>query len=111
MMNTDGKFAYCPIFDNGAGLLADTKMEYPLTEDIYDLMKLPQAKTISGDFDEQLDISEILYKGNLKFSFTKQDVKELLENVTEYSEEEKKRVEIIIYEQMRKYKYLFTREV
>ena len=29
----------------------------------------------------------------------------------EVSEEEKKRVEIIIYEQMRKYKYLFTREV
>ena len=111
MMNTDGKFAYCPIFDNGAGLLADTKMEYPLTEDIYDLMKLPQAKTISGDFDEQLDVSENLYKGNLKFYFSKQDVKELLENVTEYSEEEKKRVETIIYEQMRKYKYLFTREV
>ena len=111
LMNEKGDFAYCPIFDNGAGLLADTKMDYPLREDIYELMKRPQAKTICSDFDEQLDVSENLYKGNLKFNFTKQDVKELLENVTEYSEEEKKRLEIIIYEQMRKYNYLFTREV
>ena len=111
LMNGKGDFAYCPIFDNGAGLLADTKMDYPLREDIYELMGLPQAKTICSDFDEQLDVSENIYKGNLKFYFTKQDVKELLENVTEYSEEEKKRVETIIYEQMRKYKYLFTREV
>ena len=111
LMNEKGDFAYCPIFDNGAGLLADTKMDYPLQEDVYKLMGLPQAKTICSDFNEQLDVSENLYKGNLKFYFTKQDVKELLENVKEYSEEEKKRVEIIIYEQMRKYKYLFTREV
>ena len=46
-----GEFAYCPIFDNGAGLLADTKMDYPLTEDVYDLIKQVKAKTICGDFD------------------------------------------------------------
>lgn len=109
MMNADGKFAYCPIFDNGAGLLADTKMDYPLTENVYELMKQSRAKTISRDFDEQLDVSEKLYKGNIKFSFKKRDIKELLEKVTEYSEEEKQRVETIIYEQMRKYEYLFTK--
>lgn len=109
MMNADGKFAYCPIFDNGAGLLADTKMDYSLTENVYELMKQSRAKTISRDFDEQLDVSEKLYKGNIKFSFKKRDIKELLEKVTEYSEEEKKRVETIIYEQMRKYEYLFTK--
>ena len=108
MMNQRGEFAYCPIFDNGAGLLADTKMDYPLTEDVYELMQQCRAKTISTDFDEQLDVSELLYKINLKFSFTKQDVRELLEDVAEYSIEEKNRVEAIIYEQMRKYKYLFT---
>ena len=108
MMNQRGEFAYCPIFDNGAGLLADTKMDYPLTEDVYELMQQCRAKTVSSDFDEQLDASELLYKINLKFSFTKQDVRELLEDVAEYSIEEKNRVEAIIYEQMRKYKYLFT---
>ena len=29
LMNGKGDYAYCPIFDNGAGLLADTTMDYP----------------------------------------------------------------------------------
>lgn len=107
LMNGEGEFRYCPIFDNGAGLLADTKMDYPLTEDVYELMGQSHAKTICSDFDEQLDISEKMFKTNLKFCFSKKDVRELLELVTEYSEDEKNRVETIIYEQMRKYSYLF----
>ena len=46
LMNGKGDYAYCPIFDNGAGLLADTTMDYPLTGDIYTLMEKVQAKTI-----------------------------------------------------------------
>lgn len=107
LMNENGKFAYCPIFDNGAGLLADTTMDYSLQEDVYDLMKEVRAKTICSDFDEQLDVSEQLYGVNLRFSFTKKDVKMLLENVTEYSAQEKERVETIIFSQMKKYEYLF----
>ena len=52
-------------------LLADTTMDYPLTGDIYTLMEKVQPKTICNAFDEQLDISESLYKMNLKFRFTK----------------------------------------
>ena len=107
LMNEKGEFAYAPIFDQGAGLLADITMDYPMREDVYELLKLPQAKTICGDFDEQLEVSETLYGGNLRFQFTKEDVKGLLKNVTEYSEEIKYRVEEIIYAQMRKYQYLF----
>ena len=33
LMNGKGDYAYCPIFDNGAGLLADTTMDYPLDQD------------------------------------------------------------------------------
>ena len=109
LMSTDGKFSYCPMFDHGAGLLSDIRMDYPLSEDVYELMKQTSAKTISQDFDEQLDVSEKLYKGNLKFFFKKQDIKELLGKVTEYSEEEKQRAETILYEQMRKYEYLFVK--
>lgn len=109
LMNEKGEFAYCPIFDNGAGLLADTKMDYPLQADMYGLMKQPQAKTICSDFDEQLGISEDLYKSNLKFHFEKQDVREILNHADNYSKEEKNRVETIIYEQMRKYECLFMR--
>ena len=109
LMNEKGEFSYCPIFDNGAGLLADTTMDYPLGGDVYSLMKQSQAKTISSDFDEQLDLSEAAYGENIKFKFTKKDVQGLLENVTGYSEEEKYRVETFIYMQMLKYGYLLSR--
>ena len=107
LMNGNGEFKYCPIFDNGAGLLADTRMDYPLSEDVYALMGQCHSKTICTDFDEQLDISEKMFKTNLKFAFSKKDVRDLLESVTMYSKEEKRRVETILCEQIRKYSYLF----
>lgn len=67
-----------------------------------------QSKTISSEFNEQLDISESLYKINLRFQFTKNDVTELLEKAEEYPEEIRNRVEMIIFAQMRKYTYLFS---
>ncbi len=109
LMNGKGDYAYCPIFDNGAGLLADTMMDYPLTGDIYTLMDKVQSKTICSEFEEQLDISESLYKTNLKFCFTKKDVTALLTNAECYPEEIRKRVETIIFAQMRKYQYLFLK--
>lgn len=107
LMNGKGDYAYCPIFDNGAGLMADTIMDYPLSGDVYLLMDKVQSKTICSKFDEQLDISESLYKTNLKFNFTKKDVSGLLANAEAYPEEVRKRVETILFVQMRKYKYLF----
>lgn len=109
LMNEKGNFAYCPIFDNGASLLADTTMDYPLAGDVHEQMGQAKAKTICSDFEEQLDISERLYGINLKFYFAHKDVDLLLERVEVYSKEEKERVREIIYEQMRKYGYLFKR--
>ena len=51
----------------------------------------------------------MLYGTHLKFSFTEQDVNELLEAVEAYSEEEKIRVKEIIRYQSRKYTYLFSK--
>ena len=108
LMNEEGKFAYCPIFDNGAGLLSDTTMDYPLDGNVYELMREVKSKTICGDFDEQLDISETLYGENLKFHFLHKDVKNLMSDADIYSAEEKDRVEQILYARMRKYQYLFV---
>ena len=108
LMNGKGDYVYCPIFDNGAGLLSDTTMDYPLSGDVYALMDSVQSKTICGEFDEQLDISEALYKTNLKFQFTKKDVTELLADAEDYSDEIRNRVEMIIFAQMQKYTYLFS---
>ncbi len=107
LMNGTGEFSYCPIFDNGAALLADTRLDYPLDGDVYELMEQVKSKTLCTDFEEQMEVSERLCGENLKFSFTKKDVQELLEKAEIYSEEEKRRVETVIYMQMRKYPYLF----
>lgn len=107
-MNADGDFAYCPIFDQGAGLLSDTAMDYPLEGEVHEWMRLARAKTICADFDEQLELSEKLYGKNLRFTFTRQHVTELLDHADIYSECVRMRVQQIIYEQMRKYAYLFN---
>ena len=46
LMNGAGMFKYCPIFDNGGGLLSDTILDYPLGEDTFDLMETVWAKTV-----------------------------------------------------------------
>ncbi len=107
LMNKDGRFAYSPIFDNGAGLLADTSLDYPLGKDVYLQIKEVRAKTISADFDEQLDLSEKLYGNHLKFHFRTKDVSDLLDEISIYSQEEKDRVRDILLSQMKKYAYLF----
>lgn len=108
LMNSEGKFKYCPIFDNGAGLMSDTTMDYPVGEDIDRLIQSVQAKTICSDFDEQLNVSEALYGCNIKFQFKKQDVDKLLAAAELYPEEIRNRVRDILYMQMRKYQYLFA---
>ena len=108
LMNGKGEFAYCPIFDNGAGLLSDTTMDYPMNDDIYQLMDNVKSKTICSDFDEQLDISESLYGENIQFWFSEKDVQHLLEKADIYPEQQKNRVETIMRMQMRKYQYLFV---
>lgn len=108
LMDAEGNYDYCPIFDNGSGLLSDINMDYPLDNNIYELMENVKAKTICSDFDTQLTISEQLYGENLKFKFTKKDVEEIIDNVGGYSKEEKERVRDIIFNQMRKYGYMFN---
>lgn len=109
MMDKQGRFMYCPLFDHGASLLSDTTMDYPMGPDVYQLMHEVQAKPCSMNFDEQLDLSEEMFGENLKLQFTKKDVFELLEKADFYAENVKKRVEVVLLEQMRKYGYLFQR--
>ena len=94
---------------NGGALLTDTTVDYPLDQDELLLMKEVHAKTISSDFDEQLDTSEHFYGRNLRFSFTKKDVERLLAKpeLNMYDMRIRTRVANIFYQQMNKYKYLF----
>ena len=113
LMNEKGEFRYCPIFDNGAGLLADTTIDYPLGEDEYTLIGRVKGKTFSTSLEEQMNVSEELYGMNLHFRFTGEDIDRLLasneksSDACYYSAEIRSRVKKILHEQMRKYPYLF----
>ena len=78
LMNGKGEYKYCPVFDNGAGLLSDTTMDYPMEQDIYQMISEVKSKSVSQDFDEQLDVAENLYGQNLQFLFTKKNVSDIL---------------------------------
>jgi len=95
------------IFDNGASLLADTTMDYPLGEDVYKLMGQARTKTICPNFDEQLDVAERMYGVNMTFYFNEKDVCEIIDKATLYPKDVRERVKNIIFAQMRKYGYLF----
>ena len=110
ILGSDGHYRYCPLFDHGAGLLADTTMDYPLLGDTYELMSSVRAKTFCEDFDEQLEIAEKLYGRGVRFDFTKEDAEHILDNSFGYDKAITDRVRDIIYEQMRKYAYLLRRQ-
>lgn len=113
LMNESGDFQYCPIFDNGAGLLADTTMDYPMGKEIFSLISCVKGKTFSRNLEEQMEISEKLYGTNLSFHFTRKDIDRILfpdsgdSDICLYPEETRERIRKILYEQMRKYPYLF----
>lgn len=107
LMNRQGKFRLCPFFDHGAGLLADTTVDYPLGVDPMELMREVKAKTICTDFDEALDLAEKKYGCNLQFRFLKKEMVNLVDSIPGYEDEIKDRVKRILLYQMDKYQYLF----
>ncbi len=103
------EFRLSPVFDNGLALLSDLH-DYPLEKDIYLCISRVKAKPFHTDFYEQISAAEHLYGPQLHLFFTRQDVVNALSGLdTLYPDEVLVRVETILYEQMRKYSYLFTR--
>ena len=107
LMNAREQYRLCPIFDNGACLLSDTKGDYPLDVDPLQLMGEVHARTISRDFDEQLDAAEQLYGDTIHFSFDGKCIDALLAEASIYPEAERDRVRTLLHQQMHKYGYLF----
>ena len=102
-----GAYQYCPIFDNGAGLLADITMDYPLGEAPEELAEEAEPKTFCQSFDEQLDIAEELYGQRLRFSCGKQELAAVLDRELFYPPEIRERVKELLLFRYRKYRYLF----
>ena len=103
----DGSFRLGPVFDNGLSLLSDLN-DYPLDRDLYECITAVQAKPFSTDFAEQTEAASQLYGSRLKFGFTKEQLRQKMQELGDYYDGETlERVERTILEQMRKYGYLF----
>lgn len=107
LMDPDGAYHYCPFFDNGAVLLSDTTMDYPMDRAVENLLEHATSKTFCPDFDEQLDVAERLYGQLVKFNFGEKEVQTLLSQEPYYPEEIKERIQNILLIQKRKYQYFF----
>jgi hypothetical protein len=89
-------------------LLSDLH-DYPLEQDIYSMIARVQAKPFDRDFDLQTEAAEILFRPQLKFSFTAREATGELDALTEYYPKEIiDRVECIVLEQIRKYPVFFS---
>lgn len=107
LLDTEGKYHYCPVFDNGAALLSDTTLDYPMHVPVIELIPTVHSKTFCTSFDEQLDVVEKMYGRHISFEFGEKEIERILEEEPYYSTDIKNRVIEILLEQRRKYRYLF----
>ncbi|MDO4413599.1 MAG: hypothetical protein Q4C20_00835 [Erysipelotrichaceae bacterium] len=107
IQNERGEFRYSPFFDHGACLLSDTKIDYPIGQDLYELIGCVKGKTFSTDLEKQAETAEAVYGVQIHFKFSDHNILEILKSETNYDEETKSRVLSILREQKRKYRYLF----
>lgn len=103
----DSTFEYCPIFDNGASLLSDTRLDYPISENTIDLIKSVKSKTFDADFMDIIDSIEQLYSSKISFCFTDENINEILKDITIYDEKVIQRVKHVLLYQKNKYEYFF----
>ena len=106
---TDGNGAYrlSPIFDNGAGLLSDTSLEYPMDQDYLNLMERVRPKTFSDTFEKQLEVAEMLYGQTIRFNYGYNMVNEIVNKAEQYDAAVRTRIINVIMQTRRKYAYLF----
>lgn len=110
ILNDDtGEYRFCPYFDFGLSLLADTTEDYPMGEDIYGLIDKIEAKPFSTDFDTQLEAAQQLYGDQLQLTFTNKDIEVAFDAVKDYYDAETvTRAKTLLLYQKHKYSYMFA---
>ncbi len=103
------EFALCPYFDFGLSLFSDIKEDFPLAINVEECRKKIKAKPFSLDFDEQLDVCELIGKTQLHFEIKRTQIRkemELFLKDMEVEDEIKNRVVDIVSYQGNKYQYM-----
>lgn len=101
------QYDFCPLFDHGLALLADTTLDFPFDKDIDQCLQQIEAKPFSTSFDVQLDAAEALYGIQLHFLLKSNDIPLLVAPLHEfYDNQVCNRIEALLRRQMRHYAYL-----
>lgn len=84
VLEQGGKFDYCPIFDQGAGLLSNTRMS-PMDIEPKALMSALRARPFQITFNRQLHTVQALYGPQLRLpKFSREELEDLLQPLLEY---------------------------
>ena len=84
VIEQNGKFKYCPIFDNGAGLLSNVQFS-PMDISPQALIKDLVARPFNTSFTRQMNTAGTLYGRQLKMpKFTAKEIIKELETLLEY---------------------------
>lgn len=79
-----GRYDYCPIFDNGAGLLSNTQLS-PMDISPSALISALQARPFNTTFTRQMNMARNLYGVQLTMpKLTAEDIQGVLESVLDY---------------------------
>lgn len=81
VLESNGSFSYCPIFDNGAALLSNT-MDYPMNIDPKSFVSTIKARPLNMTFNRQAKSAVNLYGRQLEICrFSQNDIREILEDL------------------------------
>lgn len=84
VLERDGLFSYCPIFDNGAGLLSNTQLS-PMDIDPKGLIPTIGARPFNTTFNRQIITARTLYGPQLRMpKFTRVELMDMLRSMLEY---------------------------
>lgn len=73
VLKTDNKYDYCPIFDNGAALLSDTRLS-PMDIEPKALISSLKARPFNMSFTRQMNTARALYGKQLSMPILKREV-------------------------------------
>ena len=84
VLKTGDKYDYCPIFDNGAGLLSDTRLS-PMDIEPKALISALKARPFNMSFTRQMNTARSLYGKQLSIPILRrEDVMEHLTPILEF---------------------------
>ena len=84
VLEENGRFDYCPIFDNGAGLLSNTQI-YRMDIEPRGIMKTMVASPFFMTFNREVKTAHSLYGKILKLpKFTKNEIAEIINPFLEF---------------------------